>query len=310
MEDTAGPLLDLRRLRYFVAVAEELHFGRAAERLYITQPVLSRQIRMLEQELGVQLLERTSRTVELTVPGRQLLEDGRTVLAAAEAARRRCRASATQRPALTIGFWGNEWIAAGLRAFAEEFPGVDTNLHRINWDDQTAVLRDGRVDVAFVALPVDTRGLELLPFQTDRRVAALPADHPAAGRTEVSINELGADPVIVQGGATAEWNAFHNVDPRPDGRRPASGPVANNFQEKLELVAAGAAISFLPESVAKHYIPPGVAYVPVTDIPPIEICIAWTPERQSPFVEGFIRAVRSSAAKASDPARQELLTAR
>jgi DNA-binding transcriptional LysR family regulator len=310
MEETAGPLLDLRRLRYFVAVAEDLHFGRAAARLYITQPVLSRQIQLLERELGIQLFQRSSRDVKLTAPGEQLLEDGRRLLAAAEAARRRCVSSGADRPTLTIGFWGHEWIAPALRSFAAEFPNADAQLHRIAWDDQVDVLHDGRVDVAFVALPVDTGGLELLPFQMDQRVAVLAVDHPAAGRSEIRIDDLADDPVIMQGGASDEWNAFHNIDPRPDGRHPRRGPVANNFQEKLELVAAGAAVSFLPESVAKHYIPPGIVYVPVADIPPIEICIAWKPEHSSELVDGFIRAVRSLASTSSTQAPSRALTAR
>jgi DNA-binding transcriptional LysR family regulator len=290
MEETAGPVLDLRRVRYFVAVAEELHFGRAAARLYITQPVLSRQIRLLEQELGAQLLERSSRDVRLTGPGEQLLEDGRMLLAAAEAARRRCVASAAARPMLTIGFWGCEWIAPALRRFAAEFPHADARLHRISWDDQIDVLHDGRVDVAFLTLPADTRGLEVVPFQEDQRLAVLPLDHQAAGSPEIGIDDLADDPVIVQGGATEEWNAFHNVDPRPDGRHPRRGPVANNFQEKLELVAAGAAISFMPAAAAKYYAPPGIVYVPVPDLPPIEIYLAWKPERSSALVDGFVRA--------------------
>jgi DNA-binding transcriptional LysR family regulator len=290
MEENAGPLLDLRRLRYFVAVAEELHFGRAAARLYITQPVLSRQVRLLEQELGTQLLERTSRDVRLTSPGEQLLEDARMLLSAADAARRRCLARAAERPTLTVGFWGCEWIAPALRRFATEFPEADAHLHRISWNDQIAVLHDGRADVAFLTLPADTRGLEVVPFQADHRLAVLPLDHPAAGCPEISIDDLADDPVIIQGGATDEWNAFHNVDPRPDGRRPRQGPVANNFQEKLELVAAGAAISFMPAAAAKYYTPPGIVYVPVPDIPPIEIHIAWKPGRASALVDGFVRA--------------------
>jgi DNA-binding transcriptional LysR family regulator len=308
--EPAGPILDLRRLRYFVAVAEELHFGRAAERLYITQPVLSRQIRLLEQELGAQLLERSSREVTLTVPGEQLLEDARMLLAAADAARRRCVASAEKRATLTVGFWGHEWIAPALRRFGPQFPEVDARLRRISWDDQIEVVHDGRVDVAFVALPVEPRGLELMPFQTDQRLAVLPVDHPAASQSEIRIEQLADDPVIVQGGATDEWNAFHNVDPRPDGSHPRRGPVANNFQEKLELVAAGSAVSFLPESVTKYYTPPGIVYVPVPDIPPIEICIAWKPERASRLVDGFIRAVRSSGAGASRQGPRPALIAR
>jgi DNA-binding transcriptional LysR family regulator len=290
MEESVGPILDLRRLRYFVAVAEELHFGRAAARLYITQPVLSRQIRLLEQELGTPLLERSSRDVRLTAPGEQLLEDGRMLLTAAEAARTRCVSRAAARPALTIGFWGCEWIAPALRQFAAEFPDADARLRRISWDDQLQVLHDGRVDVAFLTLPADTRGLEVVPFGTDPRLAVLPLDHPASGSPEISIDDLADYPVIIQGGATDEWNAFHNVDPRPGGRRPRPGPVANNFQEKLELVAAGTAISFMPASVGKYYAPPGIVYVPVPDIPPIEIYIAWKRERSSALVHGFVRA--------------------
>jgi DNA-binding transcriptional LysR family regulator len=290
MLKTAGPLLELRRLRYFVAVAEELHFGRAADRLHISQPVLSRQVRLLEQELGTRLLERSSRDVCLTPPGVQLLEDGRKLLSAAEATRRRCLSSAVARPTLTIGFWGCEWIAPALRRFAAERPDADARLRRISWEDQVDVLRDGRVDVAFLALPADLHGLDVVPFQADPRLAVLPADHPAAGRAEISIDELADDPVITQGGATDEWNAFHNVDPRPDGRRPRRGPVAHNFQEKLELVAAGTAISFMPESAAKYYLPPGIVYVPVPDIPPIETYIAWRPERSSSLIAAFVRA--------------------
>jgi DNA-binding transcriptional LysR family regulator len=282
--------LETRQLRYFVAVAEELHFGRAADRLYITQPVLSRQLRLLEQELGTQLLERSPRHVRLTASGEQLLEDGRTLLASAEAARRRCVARASARVAVTIGFWGCEWIAPALRRFAAECPNADAHLRRISWDDQIDVLHNDSVDVAFLTLPADTRGLEVVPFGTDPRLAVLPVDHPCAGQSEISIHDIADDPVIVQGGATDEWNAFQNVDPRPDGRRPAAGPVANNFQEKLELVAAGMAISFMPAAAARYYVPPGIVYVPVTDIPPIEIYIGWRADRSSSLVDGFVRA--------------------
>jgi DNA-binding transcriptional LysR family regulator len=286
-----GPPLDLRKLRYFVAVAEELHFGRAAERLYIAQPVLSRQIRKLEQELGTDLLLRTSRNVTLTPAGLEILAEAKSLLAAADATRRRIEDVASGEAALTVGFFVGDEFAAALEAFGAQYPDVAINLLRVYWHDQTEVLLDGRADVAFVHLPVDDQGLELLPIRSEPRVAVLPVGHPAARNPEISIADLADDPVIIQRGATPSWQAFHNVDPRPDGRQPRPGPAVDNLEEKLQHVAAGRAISFVPASVAAAFAQPGIAYVPVTDIPPIKICLAWKSEPASPLVATFVRAV-------------------
>jgi DNA-binding transcriptional LysR family regulator len=295
-----GPPLDLRKLRYFVAVAEELHFGRAAERLYIAQPVLSRQIRKLEQELGTDLLARTSRDVTLTPVGRQVLTEAKSLLAAADATRRRIEELASGQAALTIGFFVGDEFTAALEAFGADYPDVALDMLRVYWHDQTEVLLDGRADVAFVHLPVDDEGLELLPVRSEPRVAVLPLGHPAAGKPEISIAELADDPVIIQRGATPSWQAFHNVDPRPDGRQPRPGPQVDNLEEKLQHIAAGRAISFVPVSVASVVAQPGIAYVPVTDIPPIKICLAWKSGPPSPLVAAFVQAV-------TDARRQALL---
>jgi DNA-binding transcriptional LysR family regulator len=295
-----GPPLDLRKLRYFVAVAEELHFGRAAQRLYVAQPVLSRQIRKLEQELGTDLLARTSRDVTLTPVGRQVLTEAKSLLAAADATRRRIEELASGQAALTIGFFVGDEFTAALEAFGADYPDVALDMLRVYWHDQTEVLLDGRADVAFVHLPVDDEGLELLPVRSEPRVAVLPLGHPAAGKPEISIAELADDPVIIQRGATPSWQAFHNVDPRPDGRQPRPGPQVDNLEEKLQHIAAGRAISFVPVSVASVVAQPGIAYVPVTDIPPIKICLAWKSGPPSPLVAAFVQAV-------TDARRQALL---
>jgi DNA-binding transcriptional LysR family regulator len=295
-----GLPLDLRKLRYFVAVAEELHFGRAAERLYIAQPVLSRQIRKLEQELGTDLLLRTSRNVALTPAGIRLLDEARSLLAAAELTRRRIGDIAQHEAALTIGFFiGDEFTSARME-FSALYPDVAVNLRRIYWHDQTKVLLDGRADVAFVHLPVDDEDLELVPVRSEPRVAILPLSHPAAGKQEISIAELADDPVIIQRGASPGWHAFHNVDPRPDGRQPRPGPAVDNLEEKLQHVAAGRAISFLPASLAAVRVQPGIAYVPVTDIPPIKICLAWKAGPPSPLIAAFAACVKN----ARQPLRQ------
>jgi DNA-binding transcriptional LysR family regulator len=294
MGPESGPPLDLRKLRYFVAVAEELHFGRAAERLYIAQPVLSRQIRKLEQELKVELLVRTSRSVALTPAGLHLMEEAKSLLAAAETARRRIGHIARDRAALTIGFFIGDEFTAARRAFSHIYPDVAIKLHRIYWHNQTEVLREGLADVAFVHLPIDDQDLELVPVRLEPRVAVLPASHPAAAKREISIAELAEDLVIVQRGATPSWQAFHNVDPRPDGRRPRRGPAVDNLEEKLQHVAAGGVISFLPACVAAAVVQPGVAYVPVSDIPPVSICLASKAGDPSPLVAAFRACVNDA----------------
>jgi DNA-binding transcriptional LysR family regulator len=300
MADEPGQPLDLRRLRYFVAVAEELHFGRAAQRLYLAQPVLSRHVQKLESELGVELLRRTSRQVELTPAGERLLEEARQLLAAADAASRRMRGVATAPAHLTIGFFVGDTFTPAVRTFLGRRPEAELSFLRLYWHDQVDVLHDGRVDVAFVHLPVDEAGLELIPVRAEPRVAVLAADHPLAGRAEIGIAELADDPVIRQAGADPSWEAFHNVDPRPDGRHPRPGPEVHNIEEKLEQVAAGPAISFVPSSAAAMYGRPDVVYVPVADIPPIQICLAWPTGGRSSLVADFIEAVQSTALPGGD----------
>jgi DNA-binding transcriptional LysR family regulator len=287
MDPGVGSPLDLRKVRYFLAVAEELHFGRAAERLYIAQPVLSRQVRKLEQELRSDLLIRNSRQVILTPAGQRLLQEGRALLAAAELAQRRIAEVARQQSSLSIGFFIGEDFTKAHAAFTANHPDVAIDLVRIYGHDQTAVLRDGRADVAFIHLPADHHGLELIPVRSEARVAALPATHPAAQRPEVTIADLADDPVIIDRATTSSWQAFAAVDPRPDGRTPRRGPAVGNLAEKLLHIAAGRGIALLPESMARAFGQPGIIYVPVTDIPPVRICLAYNSDNHSPLVTAF-----------------------
>jgi DNA-binding transcriptional LysR family regulator len=129
--------------------------------------------------------------------------------------------------------------------------------------------------VAFVHLPIDDQGLELVPVRSVSKVAVLPVGHPLAGEPEISIADVADDPVITHRGASPGWEAFHNVDPRPDGRQPRRGPAVDNLEEKLQHVAAGRAISIVPVSLARIVAQDGVAHVPVSDVPPMNICLAW-----------------------------------
>ncbi|MFE7776761.1 LysR family transcriptional regulator [Streptomyces sp. NPDC057445] len=142
--------VDLRKLRYFVAVAEEAHFGRAAERLHVTQPVLSRQIRALEQELHAQLFTRDKRSTELTAAGHQLLEDARPLLAAAQALCRRVQEAAQETSTFTVGFMPGITVTGAVRAFATRHPELSVQVVRTSWDDQVQSVHDGLLDVSFV----------------------------------------------------------------------------------------------------------------------------------------------------------------
>lgn len=293
--------LDLRKLRYFIAVAEEMHFGRAAERLYVAQPALSRQIQKLEEQLGVALFTRTSRNVELTDAGRELVSEGKALLAAAMAAQRRVQRAAKQTRVLTVGFFTGDPVTPAIRAFDTAHPEVAVDVVRVYWFDQTEVLFDGRADVAFVHLPMAEAGLQLVPLYDVPRVALLSRDHPLASREALSIADLADEPVILHRGASPAWERFHNTDPRPDGRHPTPGPVVANIEEKLEHVAAARAISFLPVSAAAAMsLQPEVVVVPVTDIPPTRVCLAWSVDAETERVRSFAElasgAVRSAAA--------------
>ena len=197
--------VDLRKLRYFVAVAEQLHFGRAAAALHIAQPVLSRQIRALEDELHVQLFLRDRRSTELTAAGRQLLDDARPLLASAEALRRRAARAARGSSTFTVGFMPGITVTSAVRALTDRHPDLQVELVRTTWVDQVEVLRDGRVDVSIVRLPIEARGLRLQPMYTDPRVVALRADHRLAGKESITIADLADEHLLQDPDAVPEW---------------------------------------------------------------------------------------------------------
>ncbi|MFC9804152.1 LysR family transcriptional regulator [Streptomyces griseoaurantiacus] len=277
--------LDLRKLRYFVAVAEELHYGRAAERLHIAQPVLSRQIRALEEELRVTLFLRDRRGTALTAAGRQLLEDASSLLAGSEALLRRVRSAAEGRRTFTVGFMPGITVTPAVLALTARHPGVDVRLLRTSWDDQAEVLRDGRADVGLVRLPVDQRGLRVRPLFQEPRVVVLPAGHRLAGRESVAIADLAAEHLLQDPDAVPEWRDVA-VEMR-EGNRTGAVP-RYQVEEKLELVAAAAGVCVLPLSTARFYTRPDVIPVPIDDIGPTHVCLAWVAARRSPLVRDFV----------------------
>ncbi|MGW2962742.1 LysR family transcriptional regulator [Streptomyces sp. NPDC001220] len=273
--------LDLRKVRYFTAVAELLHFGRAAERLHIAQPVLSRQIRALEKDLGAELFVRDSHGVTLTDAGRQLLEDARQLLAVADGTRRRVVQAARGRRRLVVGFRAGVVVTEALRAFNAGHPDIEARARRVEWDDQEQLILDGTVDIAYVRLPIREEGLELRTLYSEPRVAMLPDRHRLAGKQEISLADLDGE----------QWLRYN--DPRP-GDLPL-----RTIEEKFECVAAGTAITMVPRSAAEQYSRPDIVYVPVVDAEPDRVLLAWAAGRRSPLVAAFAEAAAGVGAPGS-----------
>jgi DNA-binding transcriptional LysR family regulator len=278
--------LDLRKLRYFVAVADRLHFGRAAEELHIAQPVLSRQIRALEHDLGASLFTRDSHGVELTDAGRQLLDDAGPLLASAHAVRRRVSVAARGSRRLVVGFRAGIPVIPASRAFEAQHPDVVVDVQRMEWDDQAPMLLDGRVDVGYVRLPIDETGLRLTPLYTEPLMVVLPSGHGLAGKEGVTEADLAGEPLVWHGDASTQPTRR----PLPD-----SGLRVRGVEEKLEHVAAGRGISFVGRSETVFYSRPDISYVPVPDLAPDQVYLAMAASRTSPMADDFFAAAQATA---------------
>lgn len=172
--------LDLRKLRYFLAVAHHLNFGRAAEVLLLAQPAPSRATQALETDFGVTLFERDHHKVALTSPGAALVREAETLLARAAAARRRIQAASRPTSTLTVGFRSGIIITDVVQRFTREHPETEANAIRIEWDEQHAAVTDGRVDIAWIRTPIADADLVVTPLFDDPEVVALPAASPVA----------------------------------------------------------------------------------------------------------------------------------
>ena len=283
--------LDLRKLRYFVAVAEALNFGRAAETLMIAQPVLSRQIRALEAELGVQLFVRDTRGTELTEQGRLLYQEAGALLASAAAVRRRVAVAARGEAEFTVGFMPGLVVTEAVRAFQNGHPDVTIHVMRTSWEDQVAVLHDGRADVSYLRRPFDAAGLTTELLFEEPRVVVLPAEHALAAAASVRMADLASERLLQDPAAVPEWAAV-----AAEWRKRLPGrPPSRTVEEKLELVAVGSGIAILPLSTARFYRRPDVVSLPIDDLPPTEVHLARDGGRRSALIDAFVTAARATA---------------
>lgn len=274
--------MEIRELRYFAAVAEELHFGKAAQRLEMAQPPLSRAIARLERQLGVTLLERTSRSVTLTEAGAVLLSEARSILSAVAAAERRTRQAAQSRPRLVLAVKSGTaggLLAKLLDAYRAEPGAATVDLLLCEAHQQQELLHNGQADVALLHLPFDsTAGLDSEILYTEGQVAILPASHRLAGRSEVRVAEVSALPELPM----ARW-------PDHDGSYPEGpGPEVKNLTQLFQLIALGHATVIIPESAGAD-LRRDLAAVPVLDAPPVTTVIAWPPQSRLRAAADLIR---------------------
>ncbi|MFE0176024.1 LysR family transcriptional regulator [Streptomyces sp. NPDC059002] len=294
--------LETRELEYFAAVAEELHFGRAAERLSIAQPALSKAIRRIESRLGVQLLVRTSRHVSLTPAGEALQHHGRHALnavgAAARSARRAGEAQAQLRLVIKPGGDGN--LLSGILAeYARTHDARRVDILFGGATDRADHVRDGRADLALLYAPFDDlTGLDHETLAVEGRVAVLPRDHRLAARAELRLADL-------EGETLPRWKGVHRKGERRSGVHwtgsldDGNGPEVTDVPQLIQLIMVGRTIAVLPRSLAQpeH---PGLVYRPVIDAPANHMVIAWSELDHRPLVASFVDAAVSAVPRTSE----------
>ena len=280
--------LETRELRYFVAVAQELHFGHAADLLGMAQPPLSRAIRQLEERLGVRLFDRDRRSVTLTDAGAVLLREAEPALNAVAAAARRTRRAGDSRHSIALATKAGAshyLLQHLLEAIAEDpaVPAVDVVLCEVG--EQASMLRDGRADVALMHRPVDDlAGFDAEELFIERQVAIVPAKHPLARRTHVTIADISDVPDL----PLARW-------PRLDGTYPdGPGPEVRTQSQIAQLVALGKALLVIPASSRAWQWPEHVA-IPVVDAPEVTTVIAWPAHSHSRDLAAVVRTATNIA---------------
>ncbi|GAA1696029.1 LysR substrate-binding domain-containing protein [Kribbella yunnanensis] len=273
-------VMDLRLLRYFVAVAEELHFGRAATRLHMSQPPLSRAIRQLEADLGTTLLHRSAAGVSLTPAGATLLTEARNLLAQSEQVRARVNAAAS----LTVGILADS-TDPGIARLADSYrrlhPTVTITIREADLTDPTCGLRTGLVDIAITRAPFDPTGLHLHELRADPVGAVLRTDDPLASRDHLALADL-ADRAWFQfpPGTDPVWQSFWN------GGESREGPVVRAVQECIQAVLWNGTVGLAPLG---HHLSDELVVVPVIDLPPSPVVAAWSASDTNPLIPTFVR---------------------
>ncbi|MFG3250628.1 LysR family transcriptional regulator [Streptomyces sp. NPDC048187] len=295
--------VDTRLLRYFAAVAEEGSLTRAAQRLYVSQPALTKQIRQLESALGVPLFTRSRSGMALTEPGRALAARVPGLLAGWEAALRETRSTASRADRiLRVGFLAsaaNEATQPIIAAFARRRPDWRAEMRQASWSNPSAGLADSDVDVALVRLPFPGQeALRVVELFSEPRCVVLPEGHPLAARETIDFRELRDEPFVAAPPETGAWRAYWLAADERDGHPVRVGAVTEHPDDWLTAIANGYGVALAPESAARFYTRPGVVHRPVTGIAPSRVGVAWDPaDDADPVVRDFVRCCREVCAR-------------
>ncbi|MFH8343007.1 LysR family transcriptional regulator [Streptomyces sp. AM6-12] len=301
-------LPERHELETFLVLAEELHFGRTAERLLVSQARVSQTIQKLERRIGAPLFERTSRRVSLTPLGEALHADLRPLYSAlAEAVTRAADTARGVSGVLRVGFLG---IGAGVLnanlvdAFRTRCPGCEVELREIHFADPLGPLRSGEVDVLLHRLPVDEPDLTVGPtVLSEPFVLAVPTGHALARRKSVVLEDLARTTVFgVAGAAPDYWWDFHVPRRTPSGAPVPRGQDVTTFQELLALIAQGQGVSPMAAHVTRYYNRPGIAYIPIEDAPQTEVALVWRTAAHTARIHAFAEAARDTVRANNGPA--------
>jgi len=287
MTDSASPVvdLDLRLVGYFVVVAEHRHFGRAANALHIAQPSLSRQIRRLEQQLGVRLLDRTPQGTRLTEAGETFLPSAKALLRSAARAAAQTRAAA-QPSRITIGYTMGLIVTPAVREMRREHPDAEVQAVHVDWNQARDALLDHRVDALVTRLPFPTDGLHVTILYDEPRVLVVPVDHRLAGKESITLDDIADEPMPRVRDSDPAWSAFWRVDPRPDGRRAPDGPFIDALEDKFEVIAAGQAVA-ITAGAHGTALRPDLTTIPLEGVEPSHVVVASRADDRSRLVGAF-----------------------
>jgi DNA-binding transcriptional LysR family regulator len=292
----------VRDLRYFVTVARELHFTRAAESLYVSQPALSKQIRMLERQLRVTLFRRDRGRVQLTPAGAALLPHAERIVEGWESATSSLAKASDCTLVIGMHTSPGRGLLPRVRALmVESCPEAELELRHVPWSDQSGGLADAATDAAFVWLPVEQPPYRWVTIAREPRLVALPGDHRLAGREHVSMSELLDDPFLALPRSAGAMRDFWLASEERNGHPINIAAEITNTDETYEAVASGIGICLLAAGNAPIFARGGVTMCPVTDLRPAELVLAWHERRCPPLLATFARICEQITTELNEP---------
>ncbi|MBF4459271.1 LysR family transcriptional regulator [Pseudoclavibacter sp. VKM Ac-2867] len=287
----------LRQLRYVNAVAADLNYRRAAEKLFITQPALSSAIRQLEEQLGAKVFDRDTRSVTLTAFGREWLPHVRAALRAVDETLD-VASTLINHAEVRIGYLigtGADLLFTLLEDVERDLPGITIEMTEYDFADPTAGLASGKSDIALIRPPVGAFGLEMAVVEEETWVACLPRAHRLAGKSELRIEELLDEPLIVAPESAGAWRDYWMAADARHGKPALIAGEAATYETETTMVSRGIGVSFTTSSMTRLYDRPGITFVPIVDRPVSYSALAWHPDRVSPSARRLVQRMLDRA---------------